>query len=60
MAITSETVLDPSIDRRLAIDIDASESDRLMAYQDTKGNWTCGRGHLMPPAAPGRSWRPRM
>jgi len=56
MAITSETVLDPSIDRRLAIDIDASESDRLVAYQDTKGNWTCGRGHLMPPAAPGRSW----
>jgi GH24 family phage-related lysozyme (muramidase) len=56
MAITNETVLDPSIDRRLAIDLDASESDKLTAYLDTEGNWTCGRGHLMPQAAPGRSW----
>jgi len=56
MAITSETVLDPAIDRRLAADIDAAEGDRLVAYPDTEGNWTCGRGHLMPPAAPGRSW----
>lgn len=56
MTITSETVLDPSIDRRLAIDLDASESDKLVAYLDTLGNWTCGRGHLMPQAAPGRSW----
>jgi GH24 family phage-related lysozyme (muramidase) len=49
--------LDPSIDRRLAADIDTAESDRLVAYLDTEGNWTCGRGHLMPPAAPGRSWK---
>jgi GH24 family phage-related lysozyme (muramidase) len=56
MAITNDTVLDPSIDRRLAIDLDASESDSLVAYLDTRGNWTCGRGHLMPPPAPGRSW----
>jgi len=40
----------------LAVDLDASESDRLTAYLDTKGNWTCGRGHLMPRSAPGRSW----
>lgn len=56
MTITGETVLDPSIPRQLAIDIDASEKDCLVAYQDSLGNWTCGRGHLMPPAAPGRSW----
>jgi GH24 family phage-related lysozyme (muramidase) len=56
MAITNETVIDPSIDRRLAIDLDASENDKLVAYHDTLGNWTCGRGHLMPQPAPGRSW----
>jgi GH24 family phage-related lysozyme (muramidase) len=56
MTITNDTVLDPSIDRRLAIDLDASESDRLVAYLDTKGNWTCGRGHLLPRPAPGRTW----
>ncbi len=56
MAITSETVLDPSIDRRLAVDLDAAEGDRLTAYQDTGGLWTCGRGHLLPPPAPGRTW----
>jgi GH24 family phage-related lysozyme (muramidase) len=56
MAITNETLLDPSIDRRLAVDLDAAESDKLTAYQDTLGNWTCGRGHLMPRPAPGRSW----
>jgi GH24 family phage-related lysozyme (muramidase) len=56
MTITTDTVLDPSIDRRLAIDLDASENDKLVAYLDTKGNWTCGRGHLMPHPAPGRSW----
>jgi GH24 family phage-related lysozyme (muramidase) len=58
MAITNETManLDPSIDRRLAVDLDASESDKLTAYLDTKGNWTCGRGHLMPRPAAGRSW----
>jgi len=56
MAITDETVLDPSIDRRLAVDLDASESDKLTAYLDTRGNWTCGRGHLMPRPATGRTW----
>jgi GH24 family phage-related lysozyme (muramidase) len=56
MAITNDTVLDPSIDRRLAIDLDAAERDELVAYLDTKGNWTCGRGHLMPRPAPGRTW----
>jgi lysozyme len=48
--------LDPSIDRRLARDVDTAEADRLVAYRDTLGNWTIGRGHLLPPAAPGRSW----
>jgi GH24 family phage-related lysozyme (muramidase) len=57
MAITNETALDPSIDRRLAVDLDAAEKDELVAYPDTLGNWTCGRGHLLPPAAPGRSWK---
>lgn len=56
MAITNETVLDPSIDRRLAVDLDAAEGDKLTAYIDTTGNWTCGRGHLMPRPATGRSW----
>jgi GH24 family phage-related lysozyme (muramidase) len=56
MAITNETVLDPSIDRRLATDLDAAERDELTAYLDTRGNWTCGRGHLMPRPAAGRSW----
>jgi len=56
MTITNDTLLDPSIDRRLAIDLDASESDKLVAYKDSLGNWTCGRGHLMPHPAPGRSW----
>lgn len=49
--------LDPSIDRRLAADIDAAEGNRLEAYPDSLGNWTAGRGHLLPPAAPGRSWK---
>ena len=56
MAITNETALDPSIDRRLAVDLDASEQDKLVAYKDSLGNWTCGRGHLMPHPAPGRTW----
>jgi lysozyme len=56
MTITDSTVLDPSIDRRLAVDLDAAEGDRLTAYLDTEGNWTCGRGHLMPRPAPGRTW----
>jgi lysozyme len=56
MAITNDTVLDPTIDRRLAVDLDASESDSLVAYKDTRGNWTCGRGHLLPQPAPGRTW----
>jgi GH24 family phage-related lysozyme (muramidase) len=56
MAITNDTMLDPSIDRRLAVDLDAAESDKLVAYLDIVGNWTCGRGHLLPRPAPGRSW----
>jgi GH24 family phage-related lysozyme (muramidase) len=56
MAITNETALDPSIDRRLAVDLDAAEKDELVAYKDTLGNWTAGRGHEMPRPAPGRSW----
>lgn len=48
--------LAPEIPRQLAIDVDAAEGDRLTAYPDTLGNWTCGRGHMLPPAAPGRSW----
>jgi GH24 family phage-related lysozyme (muramidase) len=45
--ISSGTALDPRIDPRLARDIDAAEGDRLAAYQDTLGNWTIGRGHLL-------------
>jgi GH24 family phage-related lysozyme (muramidase) len=56
MTISDFSILDPSIPRQLAIDIDAAESDRLVAYPDSLGNWTAGRGHLLPPAAPGRSW----
>jgi GH24 family phage-related lysozyme (muramidase) len=56
MTITDFSFLDPSIDHRLAIDLDAAEANRLEAYPDTLGNWTVGRGHLLPPAAPGRSW----
>jgi GH24 family phage-related lysozyme (muramidase) len=54
--VSAYDFLDPSIDRRLAADIDAAERNELVAYKDSLGNWTCGRGHLMPPAAPGRSW----
>lgn len=54
--ISDTTILDSRIDRRLAVDLDAAEGDRLEAYRDTEGNWTCGRGHLMPPAAPGQTW----
>jgi GH24 family phage-related lysozyme (muramidase) len=48
--------LDPSIDRRLAADIDAAEGDKLRAYADSLGNWTIGRGHKLVGAAPGRDW----
>jgi lysozyme len=54
--VTDYSFLDVSIDRRLAHDVDLAEGNKLDAYVDTTGNWTCGRGHLMPPAAPGRSW----
>jgi GH24 family phage-related lysozyme (muramidase) len=43
-------------DPRLVADIKGSEADRLTAYQDPLGNWTCGYGHEMPPPAPGKSW----
>jgi lysozyme len=54
--VTDYSFLDPSIPRQLAVDIDAAEADKLTAYQDSLGNWTISRGHLMPRAAPGRSW----
>jgi len=54
--VTDWAFLDSRIDVRLATDVAAAEADKLEAYQDTLGNWTIGRGHLMPPAAPGRSW----
>jgi GH24 family phage-related lysozyme (muramidase) len=54
--MTDYSFLDPRIDVRLARDVDAAEADKLVAYKDSLGNWTIGRGHLMPPAAPGRSW----
>jgi GH24 family phage-related lysozyme (muramidase) len=54
--MTDYSFLDSRIDPRLARDIDSAEADKLTAYQDTLGNWTIGRGHLMPPPAPGRSW----
>lgn len=49
--------LDPSISHQLAINLDAAEADELVAYQDTLGNWTIGRGHLLPPHAPGATWK---
>jgi GH24 family phage-related lysozyme (muramidase) len=57
MTITADTKFDPRISRKLAELVDASEDDALEAYPDSLGNWTIGRGHLMPPAAPGRSWK---
>jgi GH24 family phage-related lysozyme (muramidase) len=54
--MTDYSFLDARIDRRLATDIDAAEANELVAYPDSLGNWTIGRGHLLPPAAPGRSW----
>jgi GH24 family phage-related lysozyme (muramidase) len=54
--MTDYSFLDPRIDVRLARDIDAAEANKLEAYLDSLGNWTIGRGHLMPPVAPGRSW----
>lgn len=56
MSITDFSFLDARIDHRLATDIDAAEANELTAYKDSEGNWTIGRGHLMPPAAPGKSW----
>jgi GH24 family phage-related lysozyme (muramidase) len=53
---TNFDFLDARIDRRLATDIDAAEGNELVAYPDSLGNWTIGRGHLLPQAAPGRSW----
>lgn len=49
-------ITDPRIDPRLAKDVDAAEANKLTAYLDTTGNWTIGRGHLLPPPAPGKSW----
>jgi GH24 family phage-related lysozyme (muramidase) len=54
--VTDYSFLDPTIPVRLAQDIDAAEANELQAYEDTLGNWTIGRGHLMPLPAPGRSW----
>ncbi len=56
MAITDFSLFDPSLSHELLVNVDAAEGDKLVAYKDTLGNWTCGRGHLMPPAAPGQSW----
>lgn len=57
MTITDDTKLDPAIDRRLAVDLDAAERDELEAYPDSLGFWTIGRGHLLPQPAPGKSWK---
>lgn len=35
------------VDPRLERDIGAAESDKLVAYRDSLGNWTVGRGHLL-------------
>jgi lysozyme len=51
------STLDPRIDLRLARDIDAAEADELEAYQDDLGNWTIGRGHLMPPPGTPNGWK---
>lgn len=49
-------VSDPRLDPRLVADINTAEANKLTAYQDTLGNWTIGRGHELPKAAPGKSW----
>lgn len=54
--ITDFSFLDGRIDQQLAIDVDAAELNELTAYQDTLGNWTIGRGHLLPNALPGKTW----
>jgi GH24 family phage-related lysozyme (muramidase) len=48
--------LDPNISPQLATDLDSSEKNELVAYQDSLGVWTIGRGHVLPKPAPGRSW----
>lgn len=45
-----------SVDSRLLADVSGAEGDALVAYLDTLGNWTIGRGHLLPKPAPGQSW----
>jgi GH24 family phage-related lysozyme (muramidase) len=35
------------IDPHLTADIDLAEGCKLMAYKDTEGLWTIGRGHLL-------------
>lgn len=51
------TLSDPRVDPRLATDVDEAESNQLVAYQDSLGFWTIGRGHKLPAPAPGRSWK---
>lgn len=52
-------ILDPKIDPRLAADLDAAEDDVLEAYLDTAvpPNWTIGRGHKLPTAMGGQTWK---
>lgn len=49
-------MIDATIDSRLVADLSSAEDDKLIAYQDSLGLWTIGRGHLMPAPAPGKSW----
>lgn len=49
-------MIDPLLDPRLVTDLSDAESDVLVAYLDTEGNWTIGRGHLLPKPALGKSW----
>jgi GH24 family phage-related lysozyme (muramidase) len=56
MTITDFSVFDSRLDHQLLVDVDAAEKDELTAYLDTLGNWTIGRGHLMPKTLPGKTW----
>ncbi len=45
-----------TVDPRLAADVGKAESDKLTAYKDTRGNWTIGRGHLLPKPVSPEAW----
>lgn len=49
-------MIDLKWDPRLVADLSGAEDDVLVAYTDSLGFWTIGRGHRLPAPAPGKSW----